>query len=763
MESGGRYRASMSILGNRVLRTEDPRFLLTGGSYAADLDLPGAAHVVFVRSTAASGTVLSIETDDARKAPGVLAVLTGADLELGPFSNARSDVLRRAPIATSTVRFAGEPVAVVVAETYAEALDAAEHVLVDIEFGDAVPSIRTALDGDTLVFEALGTNVVDDKRAADLDFSSCDVMIDAQIANSRINAAPIEPRVAAASWGDDGRLTCWTSTQGAHPAQNRISDVLGLDRSNVHIITTDVGGSFGSKAGPGPEECALGAISKVVGRPVMWSETRTENFLAMGHARSQLNRARLGGMSDGTITHYQLDITAEAGAYPEGTSFLPSLTRLMASGVYDIENVACGWITVATNTAPIVAFRGAGRPEATATLERAIDIFANELGLDPAEVRRKNLIASDAFPFTSPMGQVYDSGNYQAALSTALNNAGYDALRREQQRRVDSGSNTLLGIGIASYVEITAPGATGTDDEFGSIELQSDGSVIARTGSTPYGQGHETTWAMVVADRMGIPMDKVTVVWGDTDEVRSSKISGGSRSVQLAGSAMADASDRLINESVEQAATILEASPSDIVFDSEAGAFHVAGTPAHTVSWGAIGSASEQTLIGVSEFSQTGATFPFGTHVAIVEVDVDTGHVTLQRLVTTDDAGTLINPLIAEGQVHGGAAAGISQALFEEVTYDEYGNLTTANFADYALPAASEFPSFEVTLTETPTPLNPLGAKGIGEAGSIGSTPAVQNAVIDALRHLGIQHIDMPLTPSKVWAAYTNALAASPT
>ena len=753
----------MSILGNPVVRTEDPRFLTVGGAYAGDLDLPDAVHAVFVRSTAASGKIESIDVEEARGAAGVLAVLTSADLDLNPYSNHKSEVLKRYPLVSDAVHYAGEPVAVVIAETYAQAIDAAELVWVDVDSGDAVPSIRHALTDSVLVHPALETNVVQDKRATDLDFSACEVLIDVEIANNRVNAAPIEPRVAAAAWSDDGRLTCWTSSQGAHPGQTTVAGVLGLEPEQVHIITTDVGGSFGSKARPGPEECVLGAAAKVVGRPVMWTETRTENFLAMGHARSQLNRVRLGGTADGQMTHYQLDIVAEAGAYPEASAFLPFFTQIMATGVYNFPNAACGWLTVATNTPPVVAFRGAGRPEATAALERAVDLFANKAGLDPADVRRKNLVAPSEFPFTSPMGQVYDSGDYGSALETVLQNAGYDELRSEQKRRIESGSPTLLGIGLSTYVEITAPGAIGSDDEFGSVELLPGGKVLARTGATPFGQGHETTWAMVVADRMGVSLEDVTVIWGDTDEIVSSKITGGSRSAQLAGSAMVDAADRVISASIEHASNVLEAAPADIVFDKLNGVFHVAGTPAKSIDWAAIADASDHMIVGVSEFSQKGATFPFGAHIAVVEVDTDTGRTTLQRLVTTDDAGTLINPLIAEGQVHGGLATGVAQALYEEVTYDEYGNCTSANFADYGIPAATEFPYFEVTLTETPTPLNPLGAKGIGEAGSIGSTPAVHNAVLDALRHVGVSHIDMPLTPAKVWAAYANALAASPT
>lgn len=752
----------MSILGNRVIRVEDPRFLTDGGRYVADIEVDNAAHVVFVRSTVSHGVIVEIDTSAARSAPGVIAVLTAADLDVGPFSNAKSDHFRRMPLASDRVRFSGEAVAAVIAETYLEGLDAAELVFVDIDALDAVTTIDAALHSDVMLFPELGSNITDDRHADELDFSSCDMVIDMEIVNNRINAAPIEPRVAAARWEEDGRLTCWTSTQGPHPAQQSIRRVVQIPADQVHVITADVGGSFGSKATPGPEESVLGALARVVGRPVRWAETRTENLLAMGNARAQKNRVRLGGTADGRFTHYQLDITADGGAYPEAVTFLPYFTQIMATGVYDIANAACGWLAVSTNAPPTVAFRGAGRPEATAMIERSVDAFAAAAGLDPVEVRRKNMIRSSSFPFTTPMGQRYDSGDYEMALDGALARVGYDSLRAEQRSRREGGGPLVLGIGIASYVEITAPNPTPGQSEFGSVSLQPDGSVLARTGSTPYGQGHETTWAMIVAEQMGVQIERVTVLWGDTDEVPSSNITGGSRSVQLAGSAMFDATVRMIEAAKTAAASILEAAPEDMVFDRDASAFHVAGSPATNVDWDDIARDLDEPIVAVSEFGQNGATFPFGTHIAVVEVDTDTGGVKLIRLVTTDDAGTLINPLIAEGQVHGGVAAGVSQALFEEVLYDEYGNLTTANLADYALPAASEFPWFEVTLTQTPTPLNPLGAKGIGEAGSIGSTPAVHNAVIDALSHVGVRHIDLPLTPSKVWNAYAKAIAAAP-
>ncbi|MGI9606551.1 MAG: xanthine dehydrogenase family protein molybdopterin-binding subunit [Acidimicrobiales bacterium] len=752
----------MSILGNSVVRVEDPRFLTHGGRYVADVFPEGAAHVVFVRSTASNGEILEIDGSDALEAPGVIAVLTAADLDIQPFGGADTEHLSYPCLASGRVFFAGQPVVAIVAESESAALDAAELVFVDIEAEDAVTTIDQALTDDVVVHPALGTNVVDDKRATPLDFSGCEIVVEAEIVNSRVNGAAIEPRVAAAEWGADGRLTCWTSTQGAHPAQAAIARVLGVDRSTVRVVTADVGGSFGSKATPGPEECSLGAIARMVGRPVAWAETRTENFLAMGHARSQKNHIRIGGTANGRITHYQLDITQEAGAFPGSTAFLPYFTMIMATGVYDIAHAACGWVTVTTNVPPTVAFRGAGRPEATATLERAVDLFAAEVELDPTDVRRRNMIRSDAFPFTTPMGQTYDSGDYHAALDRALEAAGYEGLRAEQAVARGRGDSILLGIGVASYVEITAPNPAPGQTEFGSVTLLPDGSLLARTGSTPYGQGHETTWAMIVSERTGVPIERIRVEWGDTDIIPSSNVTGGSRSVQLAGSSIADASEKLVDKARQLAATMLEANVDDMVLDHDAGRFHVAGSPTQSVGWDEVATAEADALIGVGEFGQDGSTFPFGTHVAIVEVDTDTGGVQLRQLVTVDDAGTLINPLLAAGQLHGGIAAGVSQALFEEVTYDEFGNLTTASFADYALPAASEFPNFDITITETPTPLNPLGAKGIGEAGSIGATPAVQNAVIDALAHLGVRHIDMPMTPAKVWATYSNASASTP-
>jgi carbon-monoxide dehydrogenase large subunit len=445
-------------------------------------------------------------------------------------------------------------------------------------------------------------------------------------------------------------------------------------------------------------------------------------------------------------------------------AMLPLATRIMASGVYEIPRVQFDSVSVVTNTTPTGAYRGAGRPEATAAIERIVDVFAAEVGLDPAEVRRRNLIPADAFPYTTPTRTTYDSGDYEGALDRALDAAGYAQLRAEQTDRRARRDVRQLGIGISCYVEITAmPGG----DEYGSVVLLADGTVRVITGSTPYGQGHQTSWAMLVAERTGIPLDRITVEYGDTDVVPRGEVTGGSRSLQIAGAAVFDASAKLVDLARERAADLLEAAVDDIVLDTSSafdvatsGAagdarFHVVGSPAVRVGWDDIAASldADSPMFALSDFVATGPTFPFGAHIAVVEVDTETGHVELQRLIACDDAGRILNPLIVDGQVHGGLAQGVAQALFEEVRYDLDGNPLTATFIDYTIPSAAEFPMFERIEMETPTPVNPLGAKGIGESGTIGSTPAVHNAVIDAVRHLGVDHIDMPLTPLRVWNA----------
>jgi carbon-monoxide dehydrogenase large subunit len=473
----------------------------------------------------------------------------------------------------------------------------------------------------------------------------------------------------------------------------------------------------------------------------------------MGHGRGQIQTVTLGGTKDGDLLAYKIEILQDAGGYPNMGAILPYATRIMATGVYDIPAVEVSSKSVATNTTPTGAYRGAGRPEASAALERAVDLFADEAGLDPAEVRRRNFVQPDAFPFTTPTGTIYDSGNYEESLNRALATAGYSELLEEQASRRASGDRQLMGIGIATYVEITG---AGVGSEYGSVEVLADGSARVVTGSNPYGQGHITSWSMLVSDQTGIPLDRIEVVYGDTDLVPTGETTGGSRSLQIAGSAVFDATGKVVEIARLRAADLLEANPADIVLDTDTARFHVAGTPAVSLGWEDIGATSSDEanqLFALSDFTASGPTFPFGTHVAVVEIDSDTGKVELRRMIACDDAGVILNPLLVDGQVHGGLAQGISQALFEEVRYDEDGNPLSTTLLDYLVPSAAEFPQFERVELETPSPINPLGAKGIGESGTIGSTPAVQNAVVDAVSHLGIRHIDMPLTPERVWRA----------
>ncbi len=747
----------MSLLGNRVRRIEDPTMLTTGGTYVDDIRLDGAAVAVYVRSPVAHAAIESIDTADALASPGVLAVVVGSDLDLGTVPNVVGGfppAAARPLLAVGRVRFVGEPVAVVVAEHLHQATDAAEAVVVDYDPLTAVVTLDQAQTDEVLLFDEVGTNVVANLPAGPepADFSGCDVVVRQRIVNQRVAAVPIEARAAAARWDGD-RLLHYASSQGAGVVRDHIAQVYGIDADRVRVVTPDVGGGFGAKGFPHPEELLIPELARRAGRPVRWSETRTENLMAMLHGRGQEQNVEIGGSRDGRITAWRITVRQDAGAYPSIGAALPGLGFMMLTGTYDLDNVEFSSTSLVTNTTPMGAFRGAGRPEAAAAVERAVDLFAAEVGIDPAEVRRRNLLAPFSEPHRTPVGTVYDVGDYVGALDRVLDAAGYDELRTEQAERRQRGDRRVLGIGLACYVEITAMGGPAGSSEFGDVELRPDGSVVARTGSTPYGQGHDTTWAMIISDRLGVPIDRISVVHGDTDLIPSANVTGGSRSVQVAGSAMHDAADRLASGASAIAAQLLEAAEPDVTLDPSTGRFHVVGTPARSVGWSEVAAGAPEPLRGLSEFTQAAPSFPFGAHCAVVEVDLDTGAATLLRMVAVDDCGTIVNPLLADGQVHGGLAQGIAQALYEEVGHDPDGNLLTANLADYRAVSAAELPMFERVEMVTPTPNNPLGAKGIGESATIGSTPAVQNAVVDALSHLGVRHIDMPCTPERVWRA----------
>ncbi|MFP5327772.1 MAG: xanthine dehydrogenase family protein molybdopterin-binding subunit, partial [Acidimicrobiia bacterium] len=572
------------------------------------------------------------------------------------------------------------------------------------------------------------------------------------IVNQRLAPSPLEVRGVAAIWGDDGRLTFWSSSQHAHGVKDALVTQLGYAAEDVRVVTPDVGGGFGAKIGVDNDELLVAWIARKLGRPVRWTESRSESMVGMGHGRAQHQLVELGGMREGRITAYRLTVDQDAGAYPNMGAVLPYMTRTMLTGVYDIENADFSSVSYVTNTTPTVAYRGAGRPEATAALERTIDIYAGQIGMDPVEVRRRNLVASDAFPYTTPMGTIYDCGDYAGALDRVLAAAGYEELRAEQRRRRDANDAWQLGIGVSVYVEITA--GPSAPKEFGAVEVRGDGKVVVRTGSSSHGQGHHTAFAMIVAERMGVSIDDVEVVHGDTDAVPRGEGTMGSRSLQAGGTAISRAAVEVVERAKDLAADLLEAAPEDLVLDREAGRWHVSGTPALAKTWAEVAdSAGASGLKAEVDYEGSSPTFPFGAHVAVVEVDVETGKVRLVRMVACDDAGRILNPLLADGQVHGGIAQGAAQALREEVRYDEDGNPITSNLADYAFITAADLPSFERIQMETPTPVNELGAKGIGESGPIGSTPAVHNAVLDALSHLGVVHMDMPCTPQRVWAA----------
>jgi aerobic carbon-monoxide dehydrogenase large subunit len=728
-----------------------------------DLQLPGALHVTFVRSYLGHGKINGIDKS-AAEATGAL-VFTASDTDLTvdpppPFIPIDPHMFRPF-LASDTVRFVGDIVAVVLADSREASVDASELVEVDYEPLPAVTDPVEAAKDEVLLFPEVGTNVCLAIPPAEPDpglLESSDVRVKGRVISQRISACPIEPRASAAQFGEDGRITSWISSQTPHQDKMFLGMMLGLDEEHVRVVAPDVGGGFGAK-GARVEDVLVAWLARTTGRPVRWTETRSESMVALQPGRAMVLEFELGATREGVIEALKLDILADAGAYPGLGAFLPNLTAMMSSGVYRIPKIEANIRAVVTNTTATGPVRGAGRPEATQMLERAMDLLAAELSLDPAEVRRRNFIPNDAFPYTTASGAHYDIGDYGGALELALESAGYDDLRREQAARRQNGSATQLGIGLSAYVEVT----NGiSEQEFGAVEITPAGEATVRTGSLSQGQGHETTFAQIVAERLGLPVEKVNVVRGDTDVVPRGTGTYGSKSTQIGGVAAGQASEEVVEKGKRLAAGELEANPEDMVLDVEQGRFHVTGAPQPSLSWGDLATRLDaqgrlEELSAEVDFQAAQPTFPFGAHVAVVEVDTETGRVELKRMVAVDDAGRIINPLVAEGQVHGGVAAGIAQALYEEMAYDEDGNPQHGNLVTYCIPAASELPAIEVVGMETPTPVNPLGVKGIGESGTIGATPAVHNAVIDALSPYGVRHIDMPVNGETVWRAIQNA------
>lgn len=732
-----------AALGGAVRRREDPRLVTGAGLYTDDVRRDGGLHAVFVRSTFAHARITNFDVATAVRMPGVLGVFRADDLGLEPVD--ALGALR----ASEPARFVGDAIAVVVAETRAQAVDAAASVLVDYQPLPVVVDPEAALaPGATVIHPDRGDNLAFAGELGDEGaLSGAEVIVRGRFLNQRLAGVPIEANAVLAEPDGEGGIRMWVSTQVPFSVRMDVASAVGLPESKVRVIAPDVGGGFGAKLMTYPEQSVLGALALKLDRPVRWFEFRSENMVAMTHGRGQIQDVALGATREGKLVGLQVAVIGDAGAYPGLGAILSFTTGQMSSGVYDIPKIRFSTRVAITNTTVMSAYRGAGRPEAASLIERAMDMLAAELGMDPAELRRRNMITGP-FPHTTATEVTYDSGDYRRALEMALEAAGYDELRREQKARRDIGDRLQLGIGIGAYVEMTA---VPPPSESASARVELDGTIVVSTGTTSTGQGHETAYAQLAAAFLGVPIELVRVVQSDTAKVGTGRGTFGSRSLQLGGSAIRGACVALVELAREEAARRLEAGAEDIVrFDD--GRFGVSGVPGSALSWADLAS-SEVALVAEHDFTQDDQSYSFGCHVAVAEVDVETGDARLVRHVAVDDCGTILNLMLVEGQVHGGVAQGASQALYEEFVYDADGNPLTTSLIDYAIPGIGDLPWIETLHMETPTPLNPLGAKGIGESGTTGSTPAVQNAVIDALAHLGVRHIDMPMHPMRVWEA----------
>jgi carbon-monoxide dehydrogenase large subunit len=770
------------LVGSRVKRREDPRLIQGRGTYVDDIKIAGMQHLAFKRSDVAHGRIRSIDTSAAEAMEGVEAVFTGAQIAemIGPLpigtTGASPD--HRA-VAVDAVRYAGEPVAVVVASDRYVARDAADAIVVDFDVLPAVVDPERAMTGKpTVIHEAFPNNLavalmhsgtgVDasgnvDDTAIDKAFADADVVISQRMHNQRLAPNAMEPRGVVAHF-EPGKesLTIWSSTQNPHILKSLIAAVVGFGQDQVRAIAPEVGGGFGSKINIYPEEYVAAAVSKRLGLPVKWIEDRSEAFVATTHGRDIIGYLEMAAKRDGKVLGVKLRLIADIGAYNMLlTASIPTLTMLMANATYDFPAIRTTLTEVFTNKTPTDAYRGAGRPEATYFIERGMDMLARELNMDPADVRRRNFIPKDKFPFQTQMGAVYDSGDYEKALDAALAAADWKNLKAERDRAKAEGR--LVGLGLAMYVEVCGIGPSATLPtggwEHSQVTIERDGRISATTGASPHGQGNETTFAQMLADQFGVPIEHVTILHGDTAVVKQGIGTFGSRSQAVGGAALHMAGTKVKGKMATFAAAMLEANEADLVFEN--GRIFVKGAPASGKSFAEVASFAyvpvplpEGLEPGLSEeafFEPSNNTYPFGCHITMVEIDRDTGEPKLLKVVAVDDAGHLINPLIVEGQIHGGLAQGIGQAMIEEVVYSEDGQLLTGSLMDYALPRATDFPRFQMESTVTPTPINPLGAKGVGEAGTLGSTPSIVAAAVDALGEFGVKHIDMMLRPEKLW------------
>jgi len=791
-------------VGQRVKRTEDPRLIKGLAHYVDDIGLPGTLHVAFVRSMYAHAKINGIDTTEAFKAPGVVAVYSGKDIatKVGPVPCAAALPDLKVPdyrvLATNKALFVGHPIAAIVATDKYAARDAVDLIFVDYEELPAVVDVEAAANGGAIIHESFGDNIAYKLTSGEGDIDAAmkaaDKIVSQKMVHQRLAPIAMEPRgVLARYFPGEEELTVWSSTQIPHLLRTQLALMIGIPENKLRVITPEVGGGFGSKLNVYAEEALLGWISIQLGKPVKWIESRRENVQATIHGRAQVGTVEVGVKNDGAITGLRYNVVADLGAYHQLlTPAIPTLTGLMLSGAYKIPAIQMNVTGVFTNKMSTDAYRGAGRPEATYVVERVMDVIARELNLDPIEVRRKNFPKADEFPFHTATGLDYDSGDYDGALNKALDLSGYQSLREEQKKARDNGK--LIGIGVSSYVEICALGPSQAMPaggwESATVRIEPTGKVTVLTGASPHGQGQETSFAQIAADELGVDLNDVTVIHGDTGIVQYGIGTFGSRATAVGGTAVLIAIQKLKEKASKIAAHMMQCDASRLSFEDgcytkkEAAAASVTGKsePVVPVGEGPAGALNDvptptngrhkltiqeialaahvakeippDTEPGLSAtyfFEPKNFTFPFGTHVCVVEIDKETGETKIVKYVAVDDCGKVINPLLVDGQVHGGIVQAIGQALYEEVVYDEQGQLVTGELMDYALPKASQMPWFETDRTETPSPVNPLGVKGVGEAGTIGATPAVVNAVVDALSAYGVTHIDMPIRPEKIW------------
>ncbi len=758
------------LVGKRIRRREDPRLITGTATYVEDIQMPGMHYAAIVRSPHAAARIRSVSIKDAAAAPGVVAVFTGQDTaNVGPVPCGASLPGLRVPdhriLATDRVYYVGHAIAVVVARDKYLARDAADKVEIDYEVLQAVADPEKALaPGAPPVHPQWPDNIAftfhQDGGDIAKAFAEADVVVKQRITSQRLVPNAMETRGVVAEWrGADRQLNLYTSTQVPHLVRTLVAGMLGLEENRMRVITPEVGGGFGSKLNIYAEEALMGFVAMKIGKPVKWIESRRENFLCTIHGRGHVDYYELAAKKDGTILGIKLKIIQDLGAYHQLlTPAIPTLSVLMMPGLYKARAIQADITGVFTNCVPTDAYRGAGRPEATHGIERMVDILADEIGMDPAEIRFKNFVLNEEFPYPTATGLVYDSGNYAAPLEKALGIAQYTQLRQEQSDLRKQGK--LMGIGISTYGEICAIGPSPATPaggwESATVKIEPSGKVTVMTGSCHHGQGEETTFAQIAADELGVDIDDILVLRGDTAIVQYGIGTFGSRATAIGGTALYFALQDLKAKIKKFGAMLLES--EDVTFANgqvtcnktgkSKGFAEIAGATYRAMK---LPPNTEPGLMSTHFWEPPNFTFPFGAHIVVTEIDKDTGAIEIRRYICVDDCGNILNPLIVDGQVHGGVAQGLGQALWEQAVYDDNGQLVTGEFMDYAMPRAHMMPWIESSHTTTPTNVNPLGVKGVGEAGTIGCTPAVVNSVVDALSHLGIRHIDMPLTPEKIW------------